>query len=239
MKKAFLNWSSGKDAAYALFTVQNSKEYKVEKLLTTINSQTNRISMHGVRKDLLMKQEESIGLPLQVISLDGNIPLKAYNHIMQKELNSLKKEGFTQSIFGDILLEDLRQYRETELKKVGVKAVFPIWKADTRELIFDILEAGFKVITVCVNANLLDQSFCGRIIDHKFLEDLPAGIDPCGENGEFHTFVFDGPVFTEPIKYKVGETVKRSYNSTEEKDDCFTETEAWDTGFWYTDLLPI
>ena len=238
MAKYFLNWSSGKDAAFALYLVQKQNKIKVEKIVTNINTKTERISMHGVRKELLDLQVKAIQIPLHQISLPGNISMAGYNQIIEEELKSLKKRGFTHSIFGDIFLEDLREYREQQLKSMGIKAVFPLWKKDTRQMMNEIIEAGFKAITVCVNSNLLDKSFCGREVDKKFLEDLPVGIDPCGENGEFHTFVYDGPIFQEPVNFEVGEVVEKFYSPTTAKEDCFTKEQSWDTSFWYCDLLP-
>lgn len=240
MKKAFLNWSSGKDAVYALYLLQEKNEVSVEKLVTSVNSETNRISMHGLRKELLVKQAESLGLPLHIISLPGNVSMSVYNEVMQKETDLLKSEGFTHSVFGDIFLEDLREYREQQLQKAGLQAVFPLWKMNTKDLMQEFLKAGFKAITVTVNSSVLDKSFCGRIIDEAFLYDLPENVDPAGENGEFHTFVFDGPNFSFPIGFRRGEIVEKVYESSgNKKDDCFTDGQkSWDTRFCYCDLLP-
>lgn len=240
MKKAFLNWSSGKDAAFALYLLQKQKKFSVEKLVTSVNSETNRVSMHGLRKELLLQQAESIGLPLRIISLPGNVSMSVYNEVMQKETDLLKSEGFTHSVFGDIFLEDLREYRERQLQKAGLQAVFPLWKMNTSDYMQEFLNAGFKAITVSVNAKVLDTTFCGRIIDSQFLADLPPGVDPAGENGEFHSFVFDGPIFKFPVAFRRGETVEKSYEPSKKKDDnCFSDKqETWDTRFWYCDLLP-
>ncbi|MGB7785667.1 MAG: diphthine--ammonia ligase [Salinimicrobium sp.] len=239
MKKAFLNWSSGKDAAYALYLLQQQKQYAVEKLVCTVNSEVDRVSMHGLRKDLLLQQAKNIGIPLHIIPLQGNVSMDTYNRIMKEEMQQLKQEGFTHSVFGDIFLEDLKAYREQQLQKVDLEAVFPLWKMDTKKLMQDFLKAGFKAITVSVNAAVLDSSFCGRSIDEEFLAGLPASVDPCGENGEFHTFVFDGPIFREPINFRKGEIVAQTYELSEEKEDnCFSEEQSWDNKFWYCDLLP-
>ena len=239
IKKAYFNWSSGKDAAFALFEVQRSGDYRVEKLLTTINSETNRISMHGVSKELLVLQAKMIDIPLEIIGLDENVSMENYNSIIEKAVENLKYEGYTHSIFGDVFLEDLRKYREEQLLKNGITAVFPLWKRNTGELINDFLQAGFKAITVCVNSKVLDKSFCGRILDQQFILDLPKNVDPCGENGEFHTFVFDGPIFSNPVNFKIGETVEKFYTSAKEKDkNCFKQdSEAWDTAFYFSDLI--
>ncbi|MCF4102805.1 adenine nucleotide alpha hydrolase [Gillisia sp. M10.2A] len=238
MKKAYLNWSSGKDAAFCLYKIQQAGAIKIEKLLTTVNSEVDRVSMHGLRSELLKRQAESIGLPLHIIELNGNVSMQTYSEIMNSQVFKLKEKGFTHSVFGDIFLEDLKEYREQQLAEVGIEAVFPLWKKDTRVLLKEFIEAGFKAITVCVNSKYLDKTFCRRIIDQSFLEDLPEGVDACGENGEFHSFVYDGPNFKYPIKFEVGEMVERKYASKDE-DDCFTDkTEAWDTAFWFCDLIP-
>lgn len=240
MKKAYLNWSSGKDAAFALYQLQKKKEFQTEKLVCTLNSEADRVSMHGLRKELLLRQVQNMGLPLHIISLPGNVSMTTYNQIMTAETSALVSEGFTHSVFGDIFLEDLREYREKQLKEIGLQAVFPLWKTDTTELMRDFIKTGFKAISVCVNARLLDESFCGRIIDEEFLADLPPGIDPCGENGEFHSFVFDGPIFKAPVEFRKGSHVKRGFTSIEEdKEDCFSDKkQSWDTEFYYCDLLP-
>ena len=241
MKKAYLNWSSGKDAAFALYTLQDAGDIKIEKLVTTINSAVDRVSMHGVRKELLLLQAKSIGIPIYIIALEGNVSMETYNSTMRIAVSKLLKEGFTHSVFGDIFLEDLKENREKQLEEVGLKAVFPLWKKDTHQLINDFLASGFKAITVCVNSKVLDRSFCGRILDQNFLADLPQGVDPCGDNGEFHTFVFDGPIFKNPIKFEIGEIVQKSYKAHEdEEDNCFSSDEkSWDTSFWYCDLIPM
>jgi uncharacterized protein (TIGR00290 family) len=240
MKKAYLNWSSGKDSALALFKLQEQKVFAVEKLVTTINTDADRVSMHGLRNELLFQQAQSIGLPLQVIALNGAVSMEEYNSEMQKTTGLLLQEGYNYSVFGDIFLEDLRNYREEQLKKGGLQGVYPLWKKDTSELIQEFLQLNFKAIVVCVNANVLDKSFCGRIIDQDFLDDLPEGVDPCGENGEFHSFVFDGPVFKNPIAFEIGEKVEKSYPQNKNKEDnCFSDDDrTWDSRFWYCDLLP-
>ena len=239
MKKAYLNWSSGKDAALALYKLQEHYKYSVEKLVTTVNSDVNRISMHGVRIEMLKKQAENIGLPLQQIKLNGEVSMQEYTKIMETETNRLLQEGFAYSVFGDILLEDLKRYRENQLEKVGLKAIFPLWQEDTTQLLKEFMDKGFKAIVVCVNTDKLNKSFCGRVLNESFLNDLPKDVDPCGENGEFHTFVFDGPIFKEPIRFKIGELVEKSYKPAKNSNDnCFTENQkSWDTSFVFCDLL--
>lgn len=182
--------------------------------------------MHGVQEYLLDQQAESIGLLLRKIYLKEDSSLDTYNSVISKEMLYAKSIGVEASIFGDIFLEDLRDYREKQLATVGLKGIFPIWKRNTLELVNDFIDSGFKAVIVSANARLLDKSFCGRLIDHDFINDLPEGVDPCGENGEFHSFVFDGPIFSEPIDIQIGETIKKKYNVAE----------GIDSEFWYTDL---
>jgi uncharacterized protein (TIGR00290 family) len=239
MYKTYLNWSSGKDAAMSLYKIQNSSEYTVEKLVTTINSEVDRVSMHGLRTELLTQQADSLGIPLKLIKLHGTVSMAEYNSVTSKAVNKLVSKGYTHSIFGDISLEDLRQYREEQLIPLEITPVFPLWKMDTKELILEFIEKGFKAITVCVNSKVLDESFCGREIDLEFIESLPSNVDPCGENGEFHTFVFDGPNFKKPVKFEVGEITERKYTASKTDKDCFKdEPQSWDTAFWYCDLIP-
>lgn len=241
MKKAYLNWSSGKDSAMALYLAGKDGSYKIEKLLTTVNNDVERVSMHGVRNELLMQQAESLRLPIQMVKLNAETSMEVYNLKMQEATKSLINEGFSQSIFGDIFLEDLKEYREKQLKKIGIDAVFPLWKMNTSELIQQFINLGFKAIVVCTNSKYLDDSFCGRVLDHDFVKDLPADVDPCGENGEFHTFVFDGPIFESSVNFKIGEKVNRSYQpSGNDDDNCFQDdNKAWDTEFCFCDLIPV
>lgn len=238
MKKAYLNWSSGKDACLALYKLQRENTYAVEKLVSTTNSATDRVSMHGLRNELLLQQAKEIGLPLQLITLNGNLGMQEYNAVMENAVEKLKNEGFAYSVFGDIFLEDLKAYREEQLAKAGLTAVFPLWKKDTRQLLLEFISAGFKAVVVCVNASKLDKSFCGRLLDENFLNDLPENVDPCGENGEFHTFVFDGPIFKNPVSFKKGEIVEKDYQPAKDDDNCFSEDKSWDTRFYYCDLIP-
>ena len=238
--KSFFNWSGGKDSSLALYHVLKEGEYSIEKLLTNVNKQFGRVSMHGVREELLEQQAAAIGIPLQKLILPDQPSMIEYEDLMIQTMEQLRKENFTHSVFGDIFLEDLKAYRETQLAKVHMHAVFPLWKKDTTMLMHEFIDLGFKTIVVCVKAESLDESFAGRIIDHNFLNDLPADVDPCGENGEFHTFVFDGPIFKKPVEYKLGEKVFREYKAPEnEKDNCFTRqpTRPSSMGFWFCDLV--
>ena len=226
MQKAVYNWSGGKDSSFALWQVLKNKEFDIKYLLTSMSAEHRRISMHGVAEYLLDEQAENLGLPLRKIYLKEDSSLETYNSVIEEELEYAKSIGVSASIFGDIFLEDLRSYREKQLEKVGLKGIFPIWKRDTLELVNEFIDSGFKAVIVSANARLLDKSFCGRIIDHDFINDLPKGVDPCGENGEFHSFVFDGPIFSKPIDIEIGETIKKKYNVSE----------GIDSEFWYTDL---
>ncbi|RZS93770.1 diphthine--ammonia ligase [Aquimarina brevivitae] len=242
MGLTYFNWSSGKDSALALYQIQKSQFLKVSKLVTTVNAEYDRVSMHGLRIELLEQQAQQMNIPLHKIFLPGNVSMKQYDSIMVDEMNLLKRQGFTDCIFGDIFLEDLKAYREAKLHTVGITAHFPLWKKNTKQLMESFIEDGFKAITVCVNANYLDDTFCGRIIDEAFINELPANVDPCGENGEFHTFVFDGPIFSKPVDFEIGEKVLRTYElSEDDEDNCFSKKDEpanWDNSFWYCDLLP-
>ena len=236
--KSFFNWSGGKDSALALYYAQQNKQYSIERLLTNINGVHRRISMHGVREELLELQAVSIGLPLQKIILPEEPSMQEYENTMKNVVEELQREKFTHAFFGDIFLEDLKIYREAQLSKAGIECVFPLWKINTIGLIKEFLELGFKTIVVCINEKFLDKSFCGRIIDENFLKDLPENVDACGENGEFHTFVFDGPLFQHPVNFTKGGIVYRKYKAPKQQnDDCFQPTSDNDYGFYFCDLL--
>ena len=239
-KRAIFNWSGGKDSALALYHILKGNSYEVDALMTTVNSQYDRISMHGVRSTLLYAQGEAIGLPIKEIRLPEMPSMSEYDATMKGVLTELKSKGITDSIFGDIFLEDLRAYREERLKEVGLIARFPLWKRDTTELMREFIDLGFKTVVVCTKSEVLGEEFAGRVIDKQFLKDLPKNVDPCGENGEFHTFVFDGPIFKEPIKYTLGEKVFKEYAAPkDENDTCFsTSISKKVSGFHFCDLIP-
>ncbi len=238
--KTYFNWSSGKDSALALYYLLKDTIYKVDLLVTTVNQDFNRVSMHGLHENLLDAQVKSIGLPLKKIYLSGNVSMASYDRTMKAMIQELKKADYHTAAFGDIFLEDLKTYRENKLKEVGVNAVFPLWKKDTKKIMRQFLALGFKAITVCVNAKLLDKKFVGRIIDEAFINELPPAVDVCGENGEFHTFVFDGPIFKYPIDFELGNTVFKRYNTSEKTSSTAIKKDkknTWDNAFWYCDLL--
>ncbi|AIJ37903.1 diphthine--ammonia ligase [Flavobacterium psychrophilum] len=241
-KKAIFNWSSGKDSALALYKTLQDTEIEIVSLLTSVNKKHNRISMHGVRTQLLVQQAKSIGLPLHIMEIPEMPSMNDYEEVMQKTLKNFKEKGISHSIFGDIFLEDLRKYRENKLAEMQLEAIFPLWKIPTKALILEFLALGFKTIVVCVNERNLDKSFVGRVIDAQFIADLPDDVDLCGENGEFHTFTFDGPIFEKPIDFEIGEIVYRKYEKPKQESSntaCDTSSsDAFDFGFWYCDLIP-
>lgn len=232
-QKALFNWSSGKDSAIAMYKILKDDQFEITSLLTSINQEFQRISMHGVPVSLLEKQAESLGFPLIKMEIPKEPSMEDYQKIMSETMSKIKSQGVTHSIFGDIFLEDLRTYREEQLQSIGMKAVFPLWKQNTSDLIYEFLDLGFKTIVTCVNETYLDKSFAGRIIDREFIKDLPENVDPCGENGEFHTFTFDGPIFKNPIEFEIGETVKKSYPKPKSDET----SEEGEYVFWFCDLI--
>lgn len=231
--KAIFNWSSGKDSALALYKILKEEKFEVTSLLTSINKEFQRISMHGVQVSLLEKQAESLGFPLIKMELPKEPTMEEYRELMSKTMNDLKSRGITHSIFGDIFLEDLKKYREDQLRSIGMEGVFPLWKINTTDLIREFLDLGFKTIVTCVNETYLDKNFAGRIIDEDFIKDLPENVDVCGENGEFHTFTFNGPIFKNPVEFEIGEIVKKTYPKP--KSDENSEDDEY--VFWFCDLI--
>ena len=211
--------SGGKDSAMALHALLQRSDVQVTALLTTVTDEYDRVSMHGVRRELLERQAQSIGLPLHEVRIPPQCGNRIYEARMDEALRVHYASGVRSVAFGDIFLEDLRAYREKNLARVGMTAVFPIWKRDTRELIRHLHSSRFRSIAVCVDGQVLDRSFAGRELDASFFRDLPPLVDPCGENGEFHTFVFDGPIFHQAIPVRTGEVIERD-------------------SFVYCDLLP-
>jgi len=230
-KKLVLNWSSGKDAAMALYQLQQSKSYEVVHLLTTVNAHYNRVTMHGLHRALLNDQIEALGIPFSTVELPEKADMPEYESIMKAAYSSLTKKDLKHAAFGDIFLEDLKHYREQQFDGMGWQTVFPLWKRNTTELLNEFLDLGFKAIVVCVKTDLLDQDFAGRVIDKSFIADLPETVDPCGENGEFHTFCFDGPVFKRPVPFSLGERSHQSYPNPD------ANSTAKEVGFCFQELL--
>lgn len=232
--KTVLNWSSGKDAALAYHLLSTNSQYKVASLLTTINAEHDRVFMHGLREQLLDMQAQRMGLPLLKVKLPPSPDDSLYKNAMRQTLEQLRdRESITTAAYGDIFLEDLKTYREAQLATIAFQGIFPLWKQNTCELITLIEETGIEAITVCVSEKYLGKEFLGRKIDRSFLNDLPHNVDPCGENGEFHTFVYNAPYFNTPIPILKGETVYKNYAPVGDKDSS-----TWDTGFYFLDILP-
>ena len=202
-------WSGGKDSAMALHTLLQQKQLRVVALLTTVTENYDRIAMHGVRRELLQQQAESLRLPLHEVFIPPQCVNPIYETRMEAALRHFFDQGVRKVAFGDIFLEDLRAYREKNLARISMTALFPLWKRDTRELIRYFHEQQFRAIAACIDSRVLDPSFAGRELDASFFRDLPPNADPCGENGEFHTFVFDGPIFRSPISVRTGNVVNR------------------------------
>jgi uncharacterized protein (TIGR00290 family) len=202
-------WSGGKDSAMALHALRQRTDVEIISLLTTVTETYNRISMHGVRRELLHQQSQSLNLALHEIPIPPQCPNSIYEHRMEQALIHFQSQGVKKVAFGDIFLEDLRLYREKNLARLNMTAEFPIWKRDTRELAQHFQANKFRAITACIDPRVLPRTFAGRELDAAFFADLPSNADPCGENGEFHTFVFDGPIFNHAIPFRTGEVVDR------------------------------
>jgi len=202
-------WSGGKDSAMALHALQQSPDVQIVALLTTVTETYDRISMHGVRRELLLLQAQSIGIPLHEVRIPPQCVNPLYEQRMEEALRIHYVQGVRSVAFGDIFLEDLRAYRERNLARIGMTAIFPIWKRDTRELIRHFHTHKFRAITACIDPKILPHTFAGRELDDGFFRDLPPQADPCGENGEFHTFAFDGPIFRHAIPFRAGEVIER------------------------------
>lgn len=220
MEKVLVSWSSGKDSALALYETQRSQKYEIVSLLTTVTEGYDRVSMHGVPRVLVEQQAESLGLPLHKVFIPRDCSDEEYKVRMNDTLLKFKEDGISLMVFGDIFLQWVKGYRENNLSKLGMKPLFPIWGRDTTELTQSFIDLGFKAVVTCVDTRVLDKKFLGRKIDAAFLAQIPPDIDRAGENGEFHSFVFDGPIFKEKIAYKLGKQVSKN-------------------SYYFRDLLPI
>ncbi len=219
MKKTMLSWSSGKDSAWMLHVMRQDPDMVVDGLFCTINEKFDRVAMHAVRVALLQKQADSVGLPIQLIPIPYPCSNADYAKIMTTFVTREKERGVECFAFGDLFLEDIREYREKSLSGTGITPIFPIWGNDTRVLATTMVDSGLRAQITCVDPSQLAAEFSGREFDASFLSDLPPGVDPCGENGEFHSFAFDGPMFGHKINFEIGETTTRDK-------------------FVFTDLLP-
>lgn len=217
--KAWLAWSTGKDSAWALHTLRQRREFDVVALLTTVNQTHSRVAMHAVRESLLEIQADAAGLPLITVPIPSPCSNEIYESAMAVAMKRAREEGVTHVAFGDLFLEDIRRYREEKLAACGITPLFPIWRSDTRALAEEMLAAGLRAIVTCVDPSRLSPEFAGKIWNEALVRELPSTVDPCGENGEFHTFAFAGPMFERPICVKPGQIVERD-------------------GFVFADVLP-
>jgi uncharacterized protein (TIGR00290 family) len=208
-KKVLLSWSSGKDSAWCLHLLRSQGEYEIVGLLTTINAAFDRVAMHSTRRELVELQAEAAGLPLITAALPWTCSNSEYERIMQGVCRTAVEQGVSVMAFGDLFLEDIRSYRERQLHGTGLEPIFPLWQVPTRQLAEGMIAGGLRAKLVCVDPKKLSPDFAGRDFDRQLLADLPAGVDPCGENGEFHTCVYDGPMFRHEIPVSRGECVER------------------------------
>lgn len=218
-KPVIMSWSGGKDSCLGLYEIMRGDQFGVRTLLTTVTRDYDRISMHGVRTALLEQQAESLRLPLEQVLISKGATNAEYEARLEEALARYHAEGIDTVAFGDLFLEDIKTWRDRFLARHGMVGLYPIWKRDTAALIREFIAAGFRAVIVCVDPKQLDSAFAGREIDEDFIADLPASCDPCGENGEFHSFVYDGPMFRSPVRFRRGEIVLRD-------------------GFWFCDLIP-
>ena len=219
MEKVLFSWSGGKDSAISLYEIQKSEKYEIVALLTTITDGYDRVSMHGVPRTLVEQQAYSLGLPIQEVFISKASSNEEYESKMRGMLTKFKQEGVSSVVFGDVFLEEVRKYRENNLSQLGMKGIFPIWGRDTTELTRSFIALGFQAIITCIDSKVLDKRFIARTLDEHLLAELPSNVDPGGENGEFHSFVFDGPIFKKRIAFTLGESVLRN-------------------SFYFCDLLP-
>jgi uncharacterized protein (TIGR00290 family) len=219
-ERVLLTWSGGKDSAMALYELQRAGGYEVAALLTTVTEDYGRVSMHGVRSALIERQAWALGLPLEKVGISKGSTNAEYEEKMGEALARYRGRGVLSVAFGDIFLEELRRYREGNLSKAGMKGLFPLWKRDTSGLALEFMALGFRAVVTCVDSEALEGRFAGRDYDKGFLSELPASVDPCGENGEFHSFVYRGPIFREKVGFKRGEVVLR------------------DSRYYFCDLVP-
>ena len=219
MEKILFSWSGGKDSAISLYEIQRSQKYEILALLTVITTDYDRVSLHGVPRILIEQQAKSLGLPIEEVFISKDSSNDEYESKMREILNRFKRAGVSSVVFGDVFLEEVRRYRENNLSQVGMKGVFPVWGRSTAELTESFVNLGFQAIVTFIDSKVLGEKFLGRVLDKHFLGELPSNVDPAGENGEFHSFVFDGPIFKERIGYTLGERVLRD-------------------SFYFCDLLP-
>jgi uncharacterized protein (TIGR00290 family) len=235
-KKVTISWSGGKDSAFALYKILLSGEYDVVSLHTTIGRETKRVGLHGVHEQMIERQASRIGIPLIKLYLEGSESGEAYEQLMHNFYAQCAKSKIDAVVFGDIFLEDLRVYRERLLSPSNLHSIFPIWNIPTEKLILDFIHTGFKTLVCSADARFFSKSSVGRTVDETFVRDMPEEVDVCGERGEFHTFVYDGPIFTEPVPFAFGDVVLKWYEYNKIHDD--KTMEKLRSSFWFQDLLP-
>jgi len=220
-EKILVSWSGGKDSVLSLYQIVKAEKFEISALLTVFTEDYDRVSMHGIRRIMLEKQVEYLGHSLEKIFIPKDASDKEYKSQMVNTLKKYLLHGIRSIIFGDIFLEDVRKYREENLSKIGMTALFPLWKKDTFQLAKEFIKLGFKSVITCVDSKNLSKNFVGRVFDKKFLSALPSNVDPMGENGEFHSFVYNGPLFKRRVKFELGDIVLR------------------DGRFYFCDLIPL
>ncbi|HEX6227028.1 MAG TPA: diphthine--ammonia ligase [Chryseolinea sp.] len=233
-RKVTISWSGGKDSAFALYKILAAGEYDVVSLHTVFDQASKRVGLHGVRESLIDEQAAQVGLPLRKIYLNASLDHSLYESAMRNFYGTCRNEGIDGVVFGDIFLEDLKDFRSALLKPHELVGIFPLWKADTKKLLKEFIDLGFKTTLCSADAKFFSQSTLG-VMNCEFLEQLPPMVDPCGENGEFHTFVFDGPLFKEAISFSKGEIVKKTYHY--QKKESSGELVPLESSFWFQDLL--
>lgn len=209
LPKVVVSWSSGKDSAFALHRIKRQGKFEIVGLLTTLNQEYARVAMHGVREELLQMQMDALGLPAEMVMLPDPCDDETYRQRIGCCLERLRERDVKQVVFGDLYLEDIRQYREAQMQGSGIGLLFPLWRQDTAQLAREMIESGLRAVVTCVDQRQLSADFAGRQYDQRFLDDLPPNVDPCGENGEFHTLVTAGPMFSRPLAVQVGDKVTR------------------------------
>lgn len=219
MKRTLLSWSSGKDSAWALHLLRQQREYEIVGLLTTFNRVADRVAMHGVRRSLVRAQAEAVGTPLWEVNLPWPCSNEEYESAMRQACKKAIESDIECVAFGDLFLTDIREYREKQMSGTGLEPIFPVWGLPTRELAEEMISAGLRAKLACVDTKQISAEFAGRDFDTRLLSELPASADPCGENGEFHSFVYAGPMFKKSVSIQVGEVIRRDQ-------------------FVYADLLP-
>lgn len=234
-RKVSVSWSGGKDSAFALDRILLSEEYDVVGLHTVFDEETRRVGLHGVREDLIEAQAKALRLPLKKLYLKTSNDHDAYVGLMREFYTSGKNEGVDGIVFGDIFLEDLRKFREELLNESQLTPIFPIWNFDSKMILHDFINAGFKTLICSADVNFFKEAHVGETIDFSFLKSLPDGVDPCGENGEFHTFVYDGPIFQNPVPFVLDGVIKCDYNFKRRHLDGSVDEII--SSYWFQEIL--